>query len=76
MVAEDASVETSEESILSSERFWFALDRQLVSSGLRLLLLLPAFSFLTAFGALAYAQTSPNWWAKIEPTLNLSLPWH
>ncbi|MDB2398028.1 hypothetical protein N9V82_02260, partial [Candidatus Poseidoniales archaeon] len=72
MVAEDASVETSEESILSSERFWFALDRQLVSSGLRLLLLLPAFSFLTAFGALAYAQTSPNWWAKIEPTLNLS----
>ena len=72
MVAEEASVETSEESFLSSERFWFALDQQLVSSGLRLLLLLPAFSFLTAFGALAYAQTSPNWWAKIEPTLNLS----
>ena len=72
MVAEDASVETSEESILSSERFWFALDRQLVSSGLRLLLLLPAFSFLSAFGSLAYAQNSPNWWAKIEPTLNLS----
>ena len=72
MVDDAPLLESSEESILSSERFWFALDRQLVSSGLRLLLLLPSFSFLTAFGALAYAQTSPAWWAKIEPTIGLS----
>ena len=72
MVDADGSLNTREESILSSERFWFAVDRQLVSSGLRLLLLLPSFSFLTAFGALAYAQGSPAWWSKIEPTVNLS----
>ncbi|MDP6362883.1 MAG: hypothetical protein QF633_06600 [Candidatus Poseidoniaceae archaeon] len=72
MVDEEAPVQSTEESILTSERFWFALDRQLVGSGLRLLLILPAFSFLTSFGALAYAQTSPNWWSKIEPTVNLS----
>lgn len=72
MVDDAPLLQSSEESILSSERFWFALDRQLVSSGLRLLLLLPSFSFLTAFGALAYAQTSPAWWAKIEPTIGLS----
>ncbi len=72
MVDEETPVQSTEESILTSERFWFALDRQLVGSGLRLLLILPAFSFLTSFGALAYAQTSPNWWSKIEPTVNLS----
>ena len=72
MVDEPTSITSDEESVLSSERFWFALDRQLIGSGLRLLLLLPAFSFLTAFGSLAYAQNSPNWWSKIEPTINLS----
>ena len=72
MVDEGDSLQAVEESVLSSERFWYALDRQLVSSGLRLLLLLPSFSFLTAFGALAYAQDSPAWWDKIEPTVNLS----
>jgi hypothetical protein len=72
MVDEGDSLQDVEESVLSSERFWYALDRQLVSSGLRLLLLLPSFSFLTAFGALAYAQDSPAWWDKIEPTVNLS----
>ena len=72
MVDEDGSPKAEDESVLSSERFWFALDRQLISSGLRLLLLLPSFSFLTAFGAFAYAQSSPAWWAKIEPTINLS----
>ncbi len=72
MVDEEVPAQSNGESILTSERFWFALDRQLVGSGLRLLLLLPAFSFLTSFGALAYAQTSPDWWSKIEPTVNLS----
>jgi|TARA_B110000459_G_scaffold149367_1_gene162736 hypothetical protein len=72
MVDKPTATTSGEESVLSSERFWFALDRQLIGSGLRLLLLLPAFSFLTAFGALAYAQNSPNWWSKIEPTINLS----
>ena len=72
MVDEDGSPKAEDESVLTSERFWFALDRQLISSGLRLLLLLPSFSFLTSFGAFAYAQSSPAWWAKIEPTINLS----
>lgn len=63
---------TSEESILTSERFWFAIDRQLLGSGLRLVLILPAFSFFTYFGALAFSATSPKWWSQIEPTLGIS----
>jgi len=43
------SVSSEEENILRSERFWFAIDRQLLASGLRLILILPAFSFLTYF---------------------------
>ena len=63
---------TSEESILTSERFWFAIDRQLLGSGLRLVLILPAFSFFTYFGALAFSATSPKWWSQIEPTVGIS----
>ena len=62
----------SEESILMSERFWFAIDRQLLGSGLRLVLILPAFSFFTYFGALAFSASSPEWWLKIEPTVGIS----
>ena len=60
------------ESLLGSERFWYAIDRQLLGSGLRLILILPAFSILTSFGALAFSSKSPQWWAKIEPTINMS----
>ena len=66
------SVENTEEGILGSERFWYAIDRQLLGSGLRLVLILPAFSILTSFGALAFSSNSPQWWGNIEPTLNLS----
>lgn len=68
---QSASV-VSEENILSSERFWFALDRQLIGFGLRLILFLPGISFLTYFGALAFSSQSPEWWNRIEPTLNMS----
>ncbi len=76
--AESSSEEVSsphssnEESVLLSERFWFALDRQMLGSGLRLILILPAFSIFTSFGALAFSANSPEWWSKIEPTLGLS----
>jgi len=66
------SVSSEEENILRSERFWFAIDRQLLASGLRLILILPAFSFLTYFGALAFSASSPEWWSKIEPAIGLS----
>ena len=66
------SVENTDEGILGSERFWYAIDRQLLGSGLRLVLILPAFSILTSFGALAFSSNSPQWWENIEPTLNMS----
>jgi hypothetical protein len=66
------SEQSSNESIFRSERFWFAIDRQLLGFGLRLILILPAFSILTSFCALAFSSNSPEWWAKIEPTINLS----
>lgn len=61
-----------DEGILNSERFWFAIDRQLLGSGLRLILILHAFSILTSFGALAFSSSSPEWWGKIEPTVGMS----
>ena len=60
------------ESLFRSERFWYAIDRQLLGFGLRLILILPAFSILTSFGSLAFSSNSPEWWAKIEPTLGMS----
>ena len=60
------------ESLFGSERFWYAIDRQLLGFGLRLILILPAFSILTSFGSLAFSTNSPEWWAKIEPTLGMS----
>ena len=66
------SEQSSNESLFRSERFWYAIDRQLLGFGLRLILILPAFSILTSFGALAFSSNSPQWWAKIEPTLNMS----
>ena len=66
------SEQNQNENLLGSERFWYAIDRQLLGSGLRLILILPAFSILTSFGALAFSSNSPQWWAKIEPTINMS----
>ena len=64
--------EIPKENLFTSERFWYAVDRQLLGSGLRLILILPAFSILTSFGALAYSSNSPEWWANIEPTVGMS----
>ena len=53
----------------NDEKFLFALDRQLISSGIRLLLFLPAFAILAFFGAWSQATTSPDWWNDfVEPT--------
>ena len=65
-VESDAPPSTGDESSLNeslfrSERFWYAIDRQLLGFGLRLILILPAFSILTSFGSLAFSSNSPEW---------------
>ena len=56
-----------------SEPVLHAIDSQIVSSGLRLILFLPAFTAFTFFVSWAFSQASPSWWAKnIEPNLNMS----
>lgn len=75
-VDEDSEVgekkfDSGQENILSSERFWFAIDSQIIGYGLRILLFLPSFSFLTYFGAFAFSSQSPAWWDSIQPTLNM-----
>ena len=55
-----------------SESIVHAIDRQIVSSGLRLIMFLPAFAALTFFISWAFAQTSPMFWKdNIEPNLGL-----
>lgn len=57
----------------NDEEFLYALDRQLISSGIRLLLFLPAFAILAFFGAWSQATTSPDWWNDfVEPTIGQS----
>lgn len=57
----------------NDEEFLYALDRQLISSGIRLLLFLPAFAILAFFGAWSQATTSPDWWNDfVEPSLGQS----
>ena len=48
--SDSLSVPKTDEGILTSEHFWYALDRQMLGSGLRLILILPAFSIFTSFG--------------------------
>ena len=75
-----APVETEEEPS-SKGRFGFspaesiihAIDRQIVSSGLRLIMFLPAFATFTYFATWAFSQESPSWWAEnIEPNLGMT----
>ncbi|MEC7625723.1 MAG: hypothetical protein VXZ04_01965 [Candidatus Thermoplasmatota archaeon] len=55
-----------------SESIVHAIDRQIVSSGLRLILFLPGFAAFTFFFSWAFAQASPTFWeANIEPNLGL-----
>ena len=50
-----------------------AIDRQIVSSGLRLIMFLPAFAALTFFISWAFAQSSPAFWRdNISQTLVLA----
>jgi hypothetical protein len=55
-----------------SESIIHAIDRQIVSSGLRLIMFLPAFATLGYFSSWAFSQTSPSFWLdNIEPTLGM-----
>ncbi len=56
-----------------SEPVLHAIDSQIISSGLRLILFLPAFTGFTFFVTWAFSSASPAWWAdNIEPNLNMS----
>ena len=57
----------------NDEDFLYAIDRQLISSGIRLLLFLPAIAILAFFGAWSQASRSPQWWVDfVQPTLKVS----
>jgi hypothetical protein len=63
----------SESPLLERERFLLSIDNQILSSGLRLTLLLPIFSLFILLGSWAYEGTDPNWWeSSIEPSLGQS----
>ena len=73
----ETTVEAPSEDIASSlferERILLSIDNQLISLGLRLTLLLPAFCLFILLGAWAYEDADPNWWeSSIEPSLGLS----
>jgi hypothetical protein len=56
-----------------SEQVLHAIDRQVISSGLRLIILIPCVSIFVYFMAWAYQGASPQWWKdSIQPTVNLS----
>lgn len=55
-----------------SESIIHAIDRQIVSSGLRLIMFLPAFAAITYFSSWAFSQTSPLFWEdNIEPNIGM-----
>ena len=55
------------------EAIFLAIDKQIISFGLRLILFLPAFAMFTYFIAWAFSTGSPNWWLdNIEPTIDLT----
>ena len=55
-----------------SESIVHAIDRQIVSSGLRLIMFLPAFGALMYFSTWAFSQSSPTFWQEnIEPNLGM-----
>ena len=58
----------------SNEEKFHGIDSQFLTEGLRLVLLLPAFSLLSFFGAWAYKGESPSWWLEnIEPAVGFDL---
>ena len=55
------------------EAIFLAIDRQIISLGLRIILFLPAFAIFTYFIAWSFSNGSPNWWLEnIEPTIGLT----
>ena len=55
----------------SREEKFHGIDSQFLSEGLRLVLLLPAFSLLFFFGAWAFSGDSPEWWLdNLEPAVS------
>ena len=79
-MAEDEAVETLPPAEEENQRFGFrlsesivhAIDRQIISSGLRLIMFLPAFSAFTFFSSWAFSQSSPTFWLEnIEPNLGM-----
>ena len=60
-------------SLFERERILLSIDNQLISLGLRLTLLLPAFALFILLGSWAYEGTDPNWWeSSIEPSVGQS----
>ena len=58
------------EKLQAAEKLLFAIDRQIITEGLRLVLILPAVIILFLFSSWAYAGPSPSWWlVNIEPAL-------
>ena len=55
------------------EAVFLAIDKQIISFGLRIILFLPAFALFTYFIAWAFSTGSPKWWLdNIEPTIGLT----
>ncbi|HIF46193.1 MAG TPA: hypothetical protein EYQ73_05290 [Candidatus Poseidoniales archaeon] len=57
----------------TKEAAFHGLDRQFISDGMRLILILPVMALFFLFTAWAFATKSPEFWANsIEPTLTIS----
>jgi hypothetical protein len=58
------------EKLQAAEKILFAIDRQIITEGIRLVMILPAVVILFLFSSWAYAGPSPSWWlGNIEPAL-------
>ena len=56
-----------------SESVLHAIDKQIISSGLRLIVLIPCVAIFVYFMTWAFQGNSPEWWIdRIQPTLDLS----
>lgn len=69
----EATSDGDASSLFERERILLSIDNQLISLGLRLTLLLPAFALFILLGSWAYEGTDPNWWgSSIEPSVGQS----
>ncbi len=69
---EETSPKTEGFGFQLSESIIHAIDRQIVSSGLRLIMFLPAFAAITFFSSWAFSQSSPSFWEEnIAPNIGL-----